>query len=161
MRVGGVVACAAVLLSGCGSPGPVQVDGPKLLGTDAAQCRRLVQALPDTVAGQKRRNISPADAPAAAWGDPAIVLRCGVHKPAALRPTSFCLEVNHVGWLATQGGKAVPMSRPAAGTVDFTTIGRSVYVELSVPGAYQPQVDALPAMARPVSVATQDVHPCL
>jgi hypothetical protein len=88
------------------------------------------------------------------------VLRCGVRRPPALRPTSSCFEVDHVGWLATQEGRPVSTTSPITGTLDFTTIGRSVYVEVSVPDAYQPQADALADLAAPVTAATRSVHPC-
>ena len=77
--------------------------------------------------------MEPADAPAAAWGDPPVVLRCGVSRPAALRRTSVCFLVNHVGWLATQDGRELRGDRPVDGTVSFTTIGRAAYVEVTVP----------------------------
>jgi Protein of unknown function (DUF3515) len=163
VRAGGAVTCA-VLLAGCGASGAaVQVDTPTLAGTAAAQCARVIKALPSTLDDQDRRDVAPAGAAgmSAAWGDPAIVLRCGVPRPAALRRTSFCFVVNRVGWLATQDGEALPMTRPVPGTVDFTTIGRSVYVELSVPGTYQPQGDVLPEVARAISSSTRDVHPCV
>ncbi len=160
MRAGGVALSAAALLAGCGGPGRVHVAGATALGAAQAQCRALVAALPNKVAGQDRRDVSPAGASAGAWGDPPVVLRCGVARPAALRPTSSCFEVDRVGWLATQDGKAVSASAPIKGTLDFTTIGRSVYVEVSVPDAYQPQADALADLARAVTAATRSVHPC-
>jgi hypothetical protein len=152
---------SAALLVGCGGgPGPVHVDSTSLPESVAAQCSRLVAALPQQVAGQDRRDVSPTDARAGAWGDPAVVLRCGVPRPAALRPTSYCFEIDHVGWLATQGGKPVSLTSPVKGTLDFTTIGRSLYVEVSVPDAYAPQADALADIARAISRTTHLVQRC-
>lgn len=84
-----------------------------------------------------------------AWGEPAIVLRCGVPKPAALTATSRCDEVDGVGWFAEQ----VP------GGYRFTTIGRSVYVEVSVPSDYAPEANALVDLAPAVS-RTPVLTPC-
>jgi hypothetical protein len=152
---------SAALLAGCGGgPGPVHVAGPSPTGSARAQCSRLVAALPQRVAGNDRRDITPAGALAGAWGDPAVVLRCGVPRPAALRATSYCFEIDHVGWLATQHGKAVSVSSPVRGTLDFTTIGRSVYVEVSVPDAYAPQADALADVAGAVARTTRLLKPC-
>jgi hypothetical protein len=152
---------SAAVLAGCGGrPGPVHVATPSVSGTVRAQCSRLVAALPQQVAGQDRRDVTPAGAQAGAWGDPAVVLRCGVPRPAALRPTSYCFEIDHVGWLATQHGKAVSVTSPVQGTLDFTTIGRSVYVEVSVPDAYAPQADALADVAGAVRRTTRLVRPC-
>jgi hypothetical protein len=152
---------SAALLAGCGGgPGPVQVSGSSVAGSARAQCTRLVAALPRQVVGNDRRDVAPAGALAGAWGDPAVVLRCGVPRPAALRPTSYCFEIDHVGWLATQHGKAVSVTSPVQGTLDFTTIGRSVYVEVSVPDAYAPQADALADVAGAVRRTTRLVRPC-
>jgi len=152
---------SAAVLAGCGGrPGPVHVATPTVGGSVRAQCSQLVAALPQQVAGQNRRDVTPAGAQAGAWGDPAVVLRCGVPRPAALRPTSYCFEIDHVGWLATQHGKAVSVTSPVQGTLDFTTIGRSVYVEVSVPEAYAPQADALADVAEAVAKTTRLVEPC-
>jgi hypothetical protein len=152
---------SAAVLAGCGGrPGPVHVATPSVSGSVRAQCSRLVAALPQQVAGQDRRDVTPAGAQAGAWGDPAVVLRCGVPRPAALRPTSYCFEIDHVGWLATQHGKAVSVTSPVQGTLDFTTIGRSVYVEVSVPETYAPQADALADVAEAVAKTTRLVEPC-
>jgi Protein of unknown function (DUF3515) len=151
---------SATVLVGCGGPGPVHVSTPSVAGSIRAQCSRLVDALPQHVVGKDRRDVTPAGALAGAWGDPPVVLRCGVPRPAALRPTSYCFEIDHVGWLATQHGKAVSVTSPVQGTLDFTTIGRSVYVEVSVPDAYAPQADALADVAGAVAKTTRLVQPC-
>jgi hypothetical protein len=157
----GCLLLACAVLAGCGSPGPVPVDAPELTGSAARQCSALVDALPATVAGERRRDVTPANGSAAAWGDDQpIVLRCGLRKPRALEPTSFCLIVNRVGWLATSDGVEVPLDRPPSGELDFTTIGRSVYVELAVPGDYQPPSDALVDVSSAIKATTDDVQPC-
>ncbi len=61
------------------------------------------------------------------------MLRCGVATPAALTPTSQLLTVDGVDWLPEE---------LSAGYL-FTTVGRSLNVEVSVPGAYSPESDAL------------------
>jgi hypothetical protein len=149
-----------VLLAGCGG-GPVDVTPPTPDTEVQAQCRTLLDALPAEVDGQESRDISPADALAAAWGDPPIELRCGVPKPDALTPTSFCLEVDGVGWLPTVDGQEDDMTSPPDATAVFTTIGRTAYVEVSVPPEWSPQPDVLPEMAHAVKTATREVAPCL
>jgi Protein of unknown function (DUF3515) len=151
---------SAVLLTCCGGPGPVQVAGPPPRHDARAQCSELISGLPGRVAGKDKRDVSTDGASAGAWGDPPIVLRCGVPRPAALRRTSPCYEIDHVGWLATQHGRSVSTTSPIKGTLDFTTIGRSAYVEVSVPDAYQPQADALADLAAAIAKATRSVHPC-
>ena len=125
-------------------------------------CAALLEALPDTVADDlSSRDVSPSDALAAAWGDPAVVLRCGVPRPAAMVRTSACFEVNGVGWLATQDGREVTGDAPVDGTLTFTTIGRAAYVEVTVPAMddHQP-ADVLPALAGPIDQTIPDLHPC-
>ena len=60
-----------------------------------------------------------------AWGDPPVVLRCGVGRPSALVPNSSeqVFLAGDVYWLPVQQKDATL----------FTSIDRSVYVEISVP----------------------------
>ena len=94
-------------------------------GRSAAGCHRLAAALPDEVGGGERRDTAPESRRTAAWGDPAVVLRCGVSRPAALVPTAQLLEVNGVDWVLAE--------RPSHYV--FTTAGRRAYVEVRVPAA--------------------------
>ena len=119
------------------------MTAPRPSGAVAGDCSSLVDDAPDSVAGAKVREVSPSDGYAGAWGDPAIVLRCGVPRPAALTRTSQCFVVNGVGWLVTQDGAEVDPTAVAGGTLVFTTIGRSAYVEVTVPDRYSPAADAL------------------
>jgi hypothetical protein len=129
----------------------VGVTAPQRTGDEREACRSLVEALPEQVAGQQLRAVEPASALAGAWGDPPIVARCGVAKPAGLRPTSRCDVVNAVGWF----------SRRTSDGYVFTTIGRSAYVEVAVPDAYEPAANALvdlaPAVKRHVPVVRRCV----
>jgi hypothetical protein len=136
----------ALLPAGCSST--VDVGGPT---RGPAECRALVRGLPDTVDGQSRRDVQPEQALAAAWGDPPIVLRCGVPAPAALTASSTCAEVNGVGWFAEQRADAYR----------FTTIGRSANVEVQVPYDYQPAADALVDLAADVRRQVPEVQPCV
>ena len=149
------------LLAGCqGAAVPVDVRVPRASGAVANQCAALVAAAPSRVAGKSRRDVSPRDRYAAAWGDPPIVLTCGGSPPAALHPTSQCFVVNRVGWLVTQHGKPVDPTRPLGGEIDFTTIGRSAYVAVRVPGSYQPAADILVDLSGPIRQHTTEPHPC-
>jgi hypothetical protein len=140
----------AGLAAGCGGS-PVEVTAPTPTGSGVDECAALMGALPDTVANEDRRDVSPDDAAAGAWGDPAIVLRCGVPKPPGLRPDSECFVVNDVGWLADE----------QSGQVVFTTIGRSTYVEVAVPDDYAPEGGILPPIADSVAAATRELAPCV
>lgn len=105
--------------------------------------------LPATVDGRKRRATDPASVRVAAWGDPAVVLRCGVPRPRQLAPTSEVVEVNGVAWFLEPGSAYV-----------FTTVGRVANVEVRVPSSVErsaataPLVDLARAVSRNDPLAT-------
>jgi hypothetical protein len=133
---------ALLLLTGCGA-GAVEVPVPRPPAAIASACRNLRDRLPAKVHGESRRATSPKSPLVTAWGSPAIVVRCGVPRPTALKPTSQLVVINGVNWLP------VPPDRP----VTFTAVGRRVYVEVTVPGAYEPPGDVLIELAGPIKAA--------
>lgn len=99
-------------------------------------CAQIARQLPERVLGKGRVPVDAAGA--AAWGDPAIVLRCGLPMPG---PTSDpCLTVNDVDWL--YAGDDEDDAR-------FITYGRDPAVEVVVPQSYgrQNAAAALPGLA--------------
>jgi hypothetical protein len=106
-----------VLLSGCGGGSTVKA------APDAADpgCAALVARLPSTVLGRTRRTLDVKGA--AQWGDPAIVLRCGVAVPGPT--TDPCSTVDDVDWVQTQSKKYY----------EFTSFGRSPATEVLLPVA--------------------------
>ncbi|WCC79134.1 DUF3515 domain-containing protein [Cutibacterium equinum] len=133
-----------LVATACSSEEPVA--HPSGGGSASAGCQAVMADLPRTVAGA---DLKDHDATVATWGDPSIVLRCGVDKPAGLEPTSRCDVINDVGWFAEQ--------------IDdgwrFTTIGRADNVEVTVPTTYSPQADALVDLSAAVK-HTPTVHAC-
>jgi len=125
----------ALLLAGCA--GPVRVE-PAAQGASLA-CRDVVSRLPGSLVDEPRRGAEGAGV--AAWGDPAIVLRCGTEP---LGPTTReCVTVDGVDWVVLAQGDD--------GAAAFATYGRSPGVEVEVPGAYAPAPAVLPALAPAVS----------
>jgi hypothetical protein len=61
-----------------------------------------------------------------AWGDPPVVLICGVDRPAGFVATSGLIQIDAVQWY-------VDDSDPD--TVVWTAVDRSVYVQLSIPSS--------------------------
>jgi hypothetical protein len=92
-----LVVLLGLTAAGC-SAGPVEIDAPRLSAADARACRDLVAALPRTLAGQPRRDLSGDTAYGAAWGDPAIVLTCGWGVPSGFGEASTCIQVDRTGW---------------------------------------------------------------
>lgn len=128
--------CGVLALGGCGF-GPVEVEPHDLEPGSSEVCAALVEELPEVVDDAVQRDLDPSSEAAAAWGQPAIVLRCGVPMPAAYRPDSQLYEVDGVGWLAEDGD----------GGMFFTAADREVLVEVSVPDDYAPEADVLVDLA--------------
>jgi hypothetical protein len=147
-----LVATLAVLLVGC-SPEQVTIESPGLDDQERRRCPALVEALPDQLVDQPRRE--PSVNYGAAWGDPAIVLRCGVDEPAGFDELSACQIVNDVAWF-------VPESQITGEAVDvtMTTVGRSPGVEVTLPAAYFPPAAAMAQLSDAVRAHTDEVEPC-
>ena len=129
---------------------------PGLSPTEAATCAALVEALPETVDGAGRRPVDPTDAPAAAWGDPAIVLRCGVDMPPEFDDFATCHETNDVGWFIPDEqvtGSPEPIT--------MTTIGRDVNIEVALPVEHFPPASAMVDLADAVKQTTEEVDGCV
>ena len=117
----------------------------------AALCRSLDRALPSKVDGLGRRDPEPASPLTAGWGDPAIILRCGVPRPAEMSdPEADGVEVNGVGWL---------LQKQKDGSFRFTSTLRKAYVEVTIPAkrtgdGMAPLVDLAPAIKKvPAGIA--------
>jgi len=156
VRAAGVVLSLAALAAGltaCGDD--VHVPPTKVSAGDAARCKALVEALPDKVADKPRRPTT-GNAFAGAWGDPAIVLRCGVGVPEGYDKFSSCQRANGVDWF-------VPESVIADQRADvvMTTLGRSPRVEVTVPADYRPTLAPMADLATAIKQTTREVSPCL
>ena len=126
-RTGAVLALVLVpSLAACGSPVTVE-PGPL---ASATACAEVMLALPSQVAGQERRSTDSQST--AAWGDPPVVLRCGV-EPAG-PTTDPCEQHGGIDWTA----------RPTDdGYVLFSTFGLDPAIDVLVaPGASPDQVSA-------------------
>jgi hypothetical protein len=151
----GVVACSVLLLTSACS-GTLQVPAPELTGADARACAALVRALPARVADQAEREVKSGGGYSAAWGDPAIELRCGVPKPAGFDQFSTCQETDGVGWFIPEKQQT---GRPVA--VTMTTIGRAQNVEVRIPADYFPPAATMVDLASAVKRTIRDVRPCV
>jgi hypothetical protein len=138
LAVGG----ALTLITGCGA-GAVQAPAPRPPAAIERLCVGLRGRLPQKVHGLSRRATTPTSRLVTAWGSPAIVVRCGVPRPSALKPTSQLAVINGVNWLP------VPPDRP----VTFTAVGRQAYVEVTVPATYSPSSDVLIELTGPIRAA--------
>ena len=106
---------------------PLEVPVPPVTPEADAACPAFMTDLPIELAGQRSRPVRSDTPYAYAWGDPPIVLRCGVDRPAGFvvaGPQLFVL--NGVSWF-------VDDSDPDRYV--WTAVDRSVYVELTVPAS--------------------------
>jgi hypothetical protein len=151
-----VASCLAALLATSGCSGAVGVDAPRLSGAAARDCRARVDALPDRVADLDRRDVDTGGGYGAAWGDPAIVLRCGVGRPAGFDAVSQCQTANGVDWF-------IPDDQLRGQRVDttMTAVGRSRTVEVRVPAQYLPPVAAMVDLGPALKRTLREVKPCV
>jgi len=131
-------------LSGCSS---VQVAVPVAAGS--AACRIAAAHWPKTVGGQPLAPTSSSSDAVRAWGEPAIIARCGL--PAIGPTTDTCLNVSGIDWVAHQ----------LTDGVRFTTYGRSPAIEVLVPSAYRPEPLVLPAFGAAAAAIPQGQRHCL
>jgi len=135
------------LLPGCSSSVSVAPPDPPV-GGDA--CGDFMADLPDTLMDQPSRTTDPPSDLTAAWGDPAITVRCGVPRPASLTPTAQLVSIDGVDWFPEQ----------IDGGYRFTTFGRTAGVEVTVPDDYAPESDPVtllsPTVKRTIAVAPPD-----
>jgi hypothetical protein len=101
-----------------------------------SSCRALVAALPSELdTGVRRRPVSGDANRTAAWGDPAITMRCGVGR-----------ATGGIGPITIDGLSF--LTRTSAGITTWTTTDRAVNVAIDVPKSYAEQVyDVNPLVA--------------
>lgn len=135
---------AALALAGCSSA----VKVTPFEDSDSAVCREVAAAWPATVGGQPPREVAVQSEGVAAWGDPAIIARCGATSPGPT--TEPCIDADGIDWVAheLEDGYA------------FTTFGREPAIEVLVPRAYAPEPLLLPAFDAAAQVVPQDGLRC-
>jgi hypothetical protein len=112
-------------------------------------CSRLASQLPNKVDDLHRRRTTPLAAGVAAWGDPPVILRCGVGLPAGLTATSVLSTVDDVDWFTDeQATRRV-----------WTTFSRAANVEVSVPNSHSPGVGPVVDLAAAIKATDPTVAP--
>jgi uncharacterized protein DUF3515 len=105
---------------------PVDVSPPPPSAVASRDCPAVISHLPQRLAGKPAREARSSSPYVASWGEPPLVLRCGVPRPAGFTGGSELTVVNGVQWL--------PDPRPKE-TV-WTAVDRGAYVELTIPGGF-------------------------
>ncbi len=110
------------------STGPlpaVSISAAAPIGKAEADCVKVFAKLPVQLGDLAPRIVHSDSTFVAAWGDPAVVLKCGTPRPAELvgQSAALVIRINDVDWLPHQSGDAT----------EFTAIDRSVYLQVTVP----------------------------
>ncbi|MFB4421692.1 DUF3515 domain-containing protein [Streptomyces sp. QL37] len=138
-----------VAVAGCSAGGDQpSVAVPTPSPEAAGYCGELHEELPETVDDLERSDPSPDSDLTAGWGDGAIVLRCGVPRPARMDDSqSKAVDADGVNWLLEQSDDAGPR---------FTTTYRKAYVEVTLGTEYAHDITPLSAFAVPVKKTVPD-----
>ena len=161
-RSRGVGTLAALLLvvplAGCADE-PVTLSSSETVSArDVATCNAFLDDLPNTFAGHERRKVNPAAALGRAWGDPPIIVRCGVGVPGEFDQFSSCEVANDVGWF-------VPDEEFADQDADatLTAVGYRPLVSVTVPAKYRPEgpAAAIAELAQAVKDHLEKVDDCV
>ena len=121
---------------------PVEVDTPDVTPAAELACPVLMAQLPLELAGETSRMVQSDSLFAYAWGDPAIVLVCGVEPAAGYVVGASTLVINGVQWYVDDSDPDV---------VVWTTVDRLVPVEVRVPASTD---SALVTAASPIIATT-------
>lgn len=123
----------ALVLAGCGS-----VDVALPARADSSACDAAADHWPEELAGLDPTETDPSDPAIRAWGDPAVIARCGM---PALGPTKEqCVVVDEVDWVAQELSDGTKM----------TSFGRDPAIEIIVPQEHGPGPLLLPAFTEAV-----------
>jgi hypothetical protein len=128
----GILLAVLALCAACG--GPVRIDTGDLSDAAAKACAAFVDDLPKTLDDLDRVDVEPADAPGAAYGDPAIVVTCGVGQPAGYHAGASCESVAGVDWFVPDGEYT---DHPI--DVTLTSAWSRPRVEVQIPDDYWPE----------------------
>jgi hypothetical protein len=119
----------------------VALPTPEPLGPVRSACAQLVDYLPSLLDGQRTRVVEPRSPLVHAWGNPPVVLRCGVPRPPGYsRSSPLTTSVDGVLWfqqLADDG-------------VHWTAIRHDANLELVVPRSYDAQGGFLAELDPPI-----------
>lgn len=115
---------------------------------DSPACTAAAERWPTDVSGLEPRETTPSSPAIKAWGDPAVVARCGM--PAMPPTEEQCVVVNGIGWVAEDLGDGARL----------TTFGRDPAIEVIVPGEHGPGPLLLPAFSAAVKELPTNDYTC-
>jgi hypothetical protein len=132
-----------------GAPLPaVTVAAPPSDAAALVPCTKVLEGLPTQVYGLDARQVvsTPSSPFVVGWGNPAVVLRCGVARPKDLVPGSSALYFSATG----ADGPYYDVTSSGDDEI-YTTIDRAVYIQISIPTKYSS--GPLPALSQIIAKA--------
>ena len=117
---------------------------PALSAAQQRACQDLISALPTDLGDLPARPVESSSPYVAAWGEPAVTLRCGLPRPPSFIATADVQQINGVTWFPERRGA----------TTAWVVVDRPVYVEVLVPA-----VDASAPVARLSTAVTAALKP--
>lgn len=143
----GLIALGALVLTGCDDD---VVAAPQLTDRTATACAALVKALPDTILGVQAH--SQVEGTQVQWGDPSLVLTCGVPQSSDVEAWSACSMLEGVQWYINP-----EQTQSADSDVTLETLGTDPVVRLDVPLDLRPRFDEVVAAVAPALLKNQKV----
>jgi len=132
-----IVVIVAVIVGGViwsrqqptGSTGPVAAPAVPSPGGSGRLCNGLMTALPADLSGAQRREVIGSPPGTAAWGEPAVILRCGLPTPAELSCSSALTQV----WNPNRQPGVQWWQNSEGGHTTYLAVDRGVRVALTIP----------------------------
>lgn len=119
---------------------PLAVEVPAVTPAAEEHCPAVMGTLPLELAGEQSRPVESDSPFAYAWGEPPVVLVCGVDRPAGWVVSAAAIQINGVQWYVDTSDRD---------TTVWTTVDRPVYVEIRLPAT----VDSAPVTALTAALA--------
>ncbi len=128
---------------------PVTAAAPPNASTQTANCSALLAQLPVSLGKLVPRVVhTTPDTPfVVAWGEPPVLVSCGVSRPKSLYPGSS-VQLRTTG---APGAPAYAVSESGGGSV-WTTVDRAPYIAITFPATVQP-ADYLPTLSQAIAKA--------
>ena len=108
--------------------GPLAVPAAPAPGAGGRYCTTLANALPDRLTSNQRRPLSDPTPGVAAWGDPAIILRCGLPDPQELTCSAALTQFTDA-----DGGSVAWLRLADSSAVTYVAVDRPVRIALTLP----------------------------
>ena len=128
IAVGFVVASNVSKEANVPQTGPLAVPSAPAPGASGRYCTKLMPQLPIDLVEEPKRELIAGEPGVAAWGDPAIILRCGLPDPVELTCSAQLTQFTGAD------GVSVEWMRIAEGSsVTYLVVDRPVRIAVTVP----------------------------